>query len=95
MKKMTLVKVKGALRLYLREQPHRCGRYVVTHADGRVLEEFRRMQPAVLWMKAQPESAVPKVLCDGAVCDACLQILDVGDAGTSTPEGKFVCEKCL
>lgn len=57
---MRLIRARGALRLYVRDQVHRRGRYVVTHADGRVLEEFRKQKPATQWMKDQPETSASK-----------------------------------
>lgn len=91
---MKLLKVKGQLRLYERK-PGEAMRYVVVHADGRVLEEFFGKTRAGQWMSAQKESKVPAVLRDGEICDDCRLILEKDDAGMSCPDGSHVCQSCF
>lgn len=93
---MTLLKVCGNLRLYTRPPGTWLGqRFVVRHADGRVLEEFRRQKTAVSWMKTQKESKIPKFLRDGDICDDCRLILEKDDDGMSCPDGSHVCQSCF
>ena len=91
---MKLIKAMGQLRLYERK-PGEVMRYMVVHADGRVLEEFHGKTRAAQWMSAQKESKIPKFLRDGDICDDCRLILEKDDAGMSTPSGRFLCHACF
>lgn len=95
---LELVKTRGLLMLWRRlNRPTGCGirEFVVEHADGRLLEEFARQKPAVLWMKAQKEGQLRQVKPEGDRCDECRELLEEGDAGISTPSGKFLCQGCF
>ena len=58
--KILRIKEIGQFILYERVRGHETTipRYVVGHADGRMLEEFRRYASAEKWAKSQAEGGI-------------------------------------